>query len=360
MRSYWSIALMVAAGMAAAVLIGFYPMLSQAPAAYDDEQEGFDTQLVIKFSHVVAENTPKGLAAQEFARLVKEKTNDRVKVEVYPNGVLYSEVDEIDALQQGSVQMIAPSFPNLSELLPSWMALDLPFAFPTNEAVQEAFQGEIGSTLFGQLERVNMVGMAFWGNGFKQLTSNIGPIVHPSDLRGQHFRTMRSKLLDAEFRLFDMRTTEMPFNQVYRNLENGTVDGGENSISNIYTKKFYQVQKYLTISNHGYLGYAVLMNRTFWKKLPADIQQQIQEAMEETTEWANQNAILMNQKQLEEIRNESRIQIYTLSLEERKEWMDAWEPIYTQYESYIGTELIKKIRKLQQKYSEYAPAPVAS
>ncbi|WP_282937175.1 DctP family TRAP transporter solute-binding subunit [Paenibacillus sp. RC67] len=350
MKSYLGIALMVIVGMAAALLIGFHPMLSQAPTSYDDEQEGFDTQIVIKFSHVVAENTPKGLAAQEFARLVKEKTNDRVKVEVYPNGVLYSEVDEIDALQQGSVQMIAPSFPNLSELVPSWMALDLPFAFPTNEAVQEAFEGPIGSTLFGQLERVNMVGMAYWGNGFKQITSNKGPIIHPIDLKGQHFRTMRSKLLDAEFRLFDMRTTEMPFNQVYRSYENGTVDGGENSISNIYTKKFYQVQKYMTISNHGYLGYAVLMNRTFWKKLPYDVQLQIQEAMKATTQWANQNAILMNQKQLEDIKNESRIQIYTLTPAERKEWLDAWAPIYSQYESYIGTDIIKMIRQLQQKY----------
>ncbi|WP_028552214.1 DctP family TRAP transporter solute-binding subunit [Paenibacillus sp. UNC451MF] len=350
MRSYLGIALMVVVGMAAALLIGFYPTLSQAPISYDDEQEGFDTQIVIKFSHVVAENTPKGLAAQHFAQLVKEKTNDRVKVEVYPNGVLYSEVDEIQALQQGNVQMIAPSFPNLSELLPSWMALDLPFAFPTNDAVQEAFEGSIGTTLFEQLERVNMMGMAYWGNGFKQITSNKGPIVHPIDLKGQHFRTMRSKLLDAEFRLFEMRTTEMPFNQVYRNYENGTVDGGENSISNIYTKKFYQVQKYMTISNHGYLGYAVLMNRSFWRKLPPDVQQQIQDAMKATTQWANQNAILMNEKQLGDIRNESHIQIYTLTPEERKEWMNAWDPIYSQYESYIGADIIKMIRQLQQKY----------
>ncbi|WP_345774043.1 DctP family TRAP transporter solute-binding subunit [Paenibacillus sp. H1-7] len=350
MRSYLGIAAIVLLGLAVALIVGFYPVLSQTPVVYDDEQEDFDQQIVIKFSHVVAENTPKGLAAQEFARLVQVKTNDRVKVEIYPNGVLFSEVDEIQALQQGNVQMIAPSFPNLSEWLPSWMALDLPFAFLTHDAVQEAFEGKIGMTLFGQLEKVNMVGMAYWGNGFKQMTSNKGPIILPSDLKGQHFRTMRSKLLDAEFRMFDMRTTEMPFNQVYRSYETGMVDGGENSISNIYTKKFYQVQKYMTISNHGYLGYAVLMNRDFWQRLPADLQRQIQEAMKETTEWANLNAVRMNEKQLEEMKSESRIQIYTLTPEERMKWMKAWDPIYDQYEPVIGTELIKRIRLLQQKY----------
>ncbi|MCS7460729.1 DctP family TRAP transporter solute-binding subunit [Paenibacillus doosanensis] len=350
MKSYLGIAAIVILGLMTALIVGFYPTVLQTPVVRDDEQQGLDQQIVIKFSHVVAENTPKGLAAQQFAQLVKEKTHDRVKVEVYPNGVLFSEVDEIRALQQGSVQMIAPSFPNLSDLLPSWMALDLPFAFLSEEAVQEAFDGKIGQTLLDQLQTVDMKGMAFWGNGFKQMTSSKGPIIHPSDLKGQHFRTMRSKLLDAEFRMFDMRTTEMPFNQVYRNYENGTVDGGENSISNIYTKKFYQVQKYMTISNHGYLGYAVLMNRSFWQKLPRDVQQQIGEAMQETTQWANRNAVLMNEKQLEEIRRESQMQIYTLTPEERAEWMRAWDPIYSQYESAIGPELIKQIRQLQRKY----------
>jgi tripartite ATP-independent transporter DctP family solute receptor len=350
MRSIVGIAVMVVLGLAAAWVIGFYPSLFHGPAVYDDEQAGFDRQIVIKFSHVVAENTPKGLAAQEFARLAKEKTHDRVKVEVYPNSVLYSEVDEIGALEQGRVQMIAPSFPNMSELLPSWMALDLPYAFLTHEAAQEAFDGKIGTTLFNQLDQVNMVGLAYWANGFKQITSNKGPLVHPSDFKGLHFRTMRSRLLDAEFNMFDVKTTEMPFNDVYRAMESGMVDGGENSISNIYSKKFYQVQQYLTLSNHGYLGYAVLMNRSFWQKIPPDLQAQLREAMAEATLWGNRMAIQINEKQLQEIRNESRLNIYTLKPEERAEWMRAWEPVYSQFESSIGQDLIEEIRRLQHKY----------
>jgi tripartite ATP-independent transporter DctP family solute receptor len=350
MRSVTGIIVIVVLGLTAAWLIGFYPTLFAGPSVYDDEQVGFDRQIVIKFSHVVAENTPKGLAAQEFARLVKEKTHNRVKIEVYPNSVLYTEIDEIKALQEGHVQMIAPSFPNLSVLQPGWMALDLPYAFLTHEAVQEAFNGKIGRVLFDQLDRVDMVGMAFWGNGFKQMTSNQRPLVHPSDFKGLHFRTMRSKLLDAEFRLFDVKTTQMPFNDVYKAMENGTIDGGENSISNIYSKRFFQVQQYMTISDHGYLGYAVLMNKTFWHKLSPDLQAALREAMSEATVWGNKMAYQLNEKQLEDIRKESNIQIYTLSPAERAEWRRAWEPIYSQYEAVIGRELIDEIRRLQQKY----------
>jgi C4-dicarboxylate-binding protein DctP len=350
-KSFLGIAVIVVLGLAAAIGIGFYPNFVQTPAVYDDEQLGFDRQLVIKFSHVVAENTPKGLAAQEFARLVHEKTKGRVEVEVYPNSVLYSETDEIEALQQGNVQMIAPSFPNMSEILPSWMVLDLPYAFLTHEAAREAFEGRIGTLLFHQLEQVNMVGLAYWSSGFKQLTSNKGPILHPADLKGQHFRTMRSRLLDAEFQWFGAKTTQMPFNLVYRGLESGAVDGQENSVSNIYSKKLFRVQKYMTVTNHGYLGYAVLMNLSFWKKLSPDIQEQIQQAMKETTAWAHTNALMMNDKQLEKMKQESQIRIDTLTAQQQEEWVRAWEPIYSQYESVIGKEPVDEIRRLQKKYA---------
>ncbi|WP_243633304.1 DctP family TRAP transporter solute-binding subunit [Paenibacillus xerothermodurans] len=351
MKSFLGIAVIVVLGLTAAAVIGFYPVLSQAPTVYDDEQEGFDQQIVIKFSHVVAENTPKGLAAQQFARLVDERTQGRVKVEVYPNGVLYSEPDEIEVLKQGNVQMIAPSFPNLSKLQPAWMVLDLPFAFLSHEAVREAFDGKLGRMLFNQLQQEDMVGLAYWGNGFKQMTNSGRPILRPSDLRGQHIRTMRSDLLERAFQMFGAQTTQMPFNQVYRGLESGMLDGEENSISNIYSKKFFQVQKYLTISNHGYLGYAVLMNRTFWNKLPTDIQAQIRDAMKETTQWANVNAIRLNDRQLEEIRQIPDLEIHTLTDAQRAEWMQAWEPLYREYESVVGRQYIDEIRALQHKYA---------
>ncbi|MFH5186418.1 TRAP transporter substrate-binding protein DctP [Paenibacillus sp. TAB 01] len=172
MKPILSILLFVCLGLAAAAGIGFYPSFTFTPVVRDDEQQGFDQELVIKFSHVVAENTPKGLAAQRFAQLVKEKTNGRVKVEVFPNGVLYNESDEFEALNRGDVQMIAPAFSNVSEVVPAFAAWDVPFAFLSNEALQEAFDGDIGRRLFAKLDKEHMVGMAYWGNGFRQITSN--------------------------------------------------------------------------------------------------------------------------------------------------------------------------------------------
>ncbi len=342
--------LVVFIGLAAAVAIGFYPGFSTISDVTDDEQEGFDQALVIKFSHVVAENTPKGLAAQRFARLMSEKTDRRVKVEVFPNAVLYNETDEMNALMRGSVQMIAPSFANLSEHVPAWLTFDLPYAFLSDEAVQEAFDGELGKLLFDKLASKNLVGLSYWGNGFKQMTSNHGPLIHPSDFKEQRFRILPSKVIEAQFRQFGAKTNPIPFNEVYRGLESGVVDGEENTISNIRTKKFYQVQKYMTISNHGYLGYTVLMNKSFWDKLPEDVKQPLVEALEETARWANENAIEMNRRQLEELRQQGGMQIHVQTPEERREWMQRWEPIYQEFESTIGKDVMSRIRQLREKY----------
>ncbi|MCZ8517692.1 DctP family TRAP transporter solute-binding subunit [Paenibacillus filicis] len=342
--------LFVLLGLTAAAGIGFYPTLSMAPIVKDDEQTGFDQELVIKFSHVVAENTPKGLAASHFAQRVKETTGGRVKVEVFPNGVLYTESDEFEALMRGNVQMIAPSFSNVSEVVPAFALWDLPFAFRGNEAILEAFSGEIGKRLFDKLGAKNTVGLAYWGNGFRQITSNRGPIVHPSDFQGLKFRILPSKVIETYFHALDVKTVPIPFNDVYRALESGSVDGEENSISNINSKKFYQVQKYMTLSDHSYLGYAVLMNKSYWDRIPADLKEQIMDAMRETTSWANQNAIRMNQEQLIEIERRRDIRITTLSPEEKAEWIRVWNALYPQFEGIIGRDLMASIRKLQQKY----------
>ncbi|CAG7656527.1 DctP family TRAP transporter solute-binding subunit [Paenibacillus allorhizosphaerae] len=350
MRPFLSTVLFIVAGLAAAVAIGFYPAFLAAPPVQDDEQSGFDKTLVIKFSHVVAENTPKGLAAQKFADLVKAKTNGRVSVEVFPNGVLYTEKDEVDALMRGDIQMIAPAFANITERVSAWELFDLPYAFLTDEAVEEAFAGEIGRILFKKLESKNMMGIAYWSNGFKQMTSNRGPLIHPEDFKGQRFRILPSKVIEAQFKQLDAKTIVIPFNDVYRGYETGIADGGENTISNIYTKRFYQVQQYLTISNHAYLGYGVLTNKKYWDKLPGDVRKILMEAMDETSAWANRNAIQMNKTQLEQIRSHSNIQLHVLTESERAEWMKAWDPLYKQFEKSIGRELIEQIRVLQKKY----------
>ncbi|RAP76319.1 DctP family TRAP transporter solute-binding subunit [Paenibacillus montanisoli] len=351
MKSYIAIAVFVCLGLLSAILVGFHSRFGSEPLPYDDEQAELGRDLVIKFSYVVAENTPKGQAAADFAKRVREKTNDRVKVELFPNGMLFNEDNEVEALQHGSIQMIAPSFSNISSLSPPWLLMDLPFAFPSDDAVSEAFQGDIGKRLMDLLERSNIVGLAFWENGFRQLTSSKGPIKTPEDLRNLRFRIQPSRVIDAQYRTLGAETLALPFNQVYRSLENGTVDGEENSISNIYSKKLYQVQDYLTLSNHSYLGYGVLMNKTFWDQLPPELQRAISEAMAETTIWANRNARIINQKQWREMQADSNLQVYALSKDDQSHWRQLLQPVYDEFSPVIGRELMSDLERLQLKYA---------
>jgi tripartite ATP-independent transporter DctP family solute receptor len=332
-------------GLTTAVSIGF-GFQSEAPLAVDEEQTGLDETIIIKFSHVVAENTPKGLAAQLFATLVEQKTNGKVKVEVFPNGGLYTDSSELDAFVNGEIQMIAPASSKLSSLIPEWQVLDLPYAFPNEEAVQQAFHGELGQRLFDLLENKHIKGMAFWDGGFKQVTSNIRPIIQPEDFQGQRFRIMPSKVIESQFERLGVITKMMPFNEVYSGLQTGQLDGQENTISNIYSKKFYTVQKYMTISNHGYIGYTVLMNGPFWNTLSPPIQDQIVEAMDEATNWLHQNALLVNQNQYKQIQK-SPIEIHEQTPEEREKWLNMLEPVYASYESSVGSELITMLKKIQ-------------
>jgi tripartite ATP-independent transporter DctP family solute receptor len=350
MKAFLGIVVFVLVGLMTAIVIGFSGQFSTAPLPYDEEQQGLDKQITLKFNFVVAQNTPKGLAAQKFAEIVKQKTNGRVKVELFPDGSLYNDEDEIEALQRGNVQMIAPSFSNLSEFVPEWMVMDLPFAFANYDAVQEAFHGEIGKRLFQTLENRNMVGLAFWGNGFQQMTSNKGPLIHPNDFIGQKFRILPSKVIEAQFHAFGAETTYIPFNQLYHSLEQRAVDGEENTTSNIYSKKLYQVQKYVTISNHAYLGYAVLVNKKFWDGLPKDLRQDLADAIAETTEWENKLAIEVNQQQLEELKQIPSLNMHVLTPVETREWKQVLEPIYQKFEPIVGHELIEQIRLLQKKY----------
>lgn len=322
------------------------------PMPLDDEQNGLGEQIVINFSHVVAENTPKGLAAQRFASLVKEKTNGKVKVEVFPNGILYSDGEEVDALLRGDVEMIAPAYSKITNLFPEWQVLDLPFVFRSHEDIEEAFTGDIGTTLLDILQTKNIKGLSLWSNGFKQMTSSKGPLVEPEDFRGQRFRIMPSEAINEQFKMLDALPREMAFNKVYKNLENRMLDGQENTLSNIWSKRFYHVQNYLTVSNHGYLGYAVIMNDEYWSALPKDVQKAILESIEETRKWLLQHSIVMNNQQLENIRNFSSIEIHELTEEEKQLWIKEFEPIYKKFEPVIGEKLMKQVEKLHEAREE--------
>lgn len=343
-QSFLSITLIVILGFLSAILIGFRADLPFAPLEYDEEQEGLQERLIIKFSHVVAENTPKGLAVERFSRLVKEKSNGRIEVQVFPNGILYSDKTEYAALRRGDIQMIAPAFSNLADQIPEWAVLDLPFVFRSHAEAEEAFQGEMGRLLFQCLEPLDMKGLAFWNNGFKQMTSN-RPIRTPEDFAGQRFRIIQSKVLEAQFQALGAKGYGASFTDVYQKLASGQVDGQENTISNIYTRKLYQVQRYLTLSNHGYLGYAVIMNKRFWDQLSPETQAIISDALAETTAYSNQLALSINEQQWQQLQKTS-LEIHVLSPEELAVWQEALQPVYDMFTPVIGQRIMEELEKL--------------
>ncbi|MEC1602120.1 TRAP transporter substrate-binding protein [Bacillus halotolerans] len=348
MKSLFACLGLMIAGIATALFIGFHDRSNGEEIVYDDDQEGLQEQIVFKFSHVVAENTPKGLAANKFAELVNEKSGGKMKIEVFPNGSLYSDIEEIEALQNGDVQFIAPSTSKLGMLSPEWGVLDLPYAFTDYDAVKKGLHRKIGTQLFDSLKKNQLKGLAYWTNGFKQITTNQGPVKTPDDLKGQDLRIMQSNVIEDQFKLLGAAPHQESFNSTFQLLENNIVDGEENTISNIYSKKFYNVQDYLTISNHGYLGYAVMTDEHFWNAQTPETRRILTEAMKETTEWNETYAEKMNKEQLEEIKKHSSIKIYELSDKEKKDWMKRLDPVYRQYEPIFGRKLIQELLELRK------------
>ncbi len=328
------------------------------PRATDAEQYTSKERIVIRFSHVVAENTPKGLAARRFAALAREKTQGRVEVQVFPNGQLLGDGnEEINGLIAGRVQMIAPSTAKLAEMFPAFQVFDLPYAFPDQAAVVAAMEGDAGRRLFGQLRHQGMAGLAMWDNGWKQMTSSRRPLREPADFRDQRFRVQPGRLLEEQFRLLGATATVIPFDQTFRALQTGQVDGQENTFSNIYSKKFHEVQNYLTVSNHGYLGYVVIANAAFWDGLPADTRAALTEALAETTRWVRDNAARLNAEDLERIRTSGRVEVHVLSPAERQAWMAALSPVYDLFRGVIGPELVDQVKPVSARRSAAPLSP---
>ena len=243
--------------------------------------------IVIKFSHVVAVNTPKGQAAEYFKKLAEERTKGAVKVEVYPNSQLYKDKEEMEALQMGSVHMLAPSLAKFGPLgLKEFEVFDLPFIFDDRAELHKVTQGPVGAKLLKKLETKGLIGLAYWDNGFKVMSAN-KPLKNVADFKGQKMRIQSSKVLDSQMRSVGAIPQVMAFSEVYQALQTGVVDGTENPPSNLYTQKMHEVQKYVTISQHGYLGYAVLVNKKFWTGLPADIRAALESSMKDATKYAN-------------------------------------------------------------------------
>ncbi|RTL47592.1 MAG: DctP family TRAP transporter solute-binding subunit [Rhodocyclaceae bacterium] len=301
--------------------------------------------IVIKFSHVVAVDTPKGLAAERFKKLAEERTNGKVKVEVYPNSQLYKDKEELEALQLGSVQMLAPSLAKFGPLgVKEFEVFDLPYLFNGYSSLHRVTEGPIGQGLLKKLEPKGIVGLAYWDNGFKEMSAN-KPLKTPADFRGLKMRIQSSKVLDAEMRALGATPQVMAFSEVYQALQTGVVDGTENPVSNFYTQKMHEVQKYLMVSDHGYLGYAVIVNKKFWDGLPADIRTQLEGAMKDATRYANAIAATENAESLDKVKKSGKTQVIALSDAEKSVWAKALVKVHKDQEGRIGKELIQSIYK---------------
>ncbi len=304
-----------------------------------------ETPIVIKFSHVVAKDTPKGKAAEKFKALAEAATKDRVKIELYPNSTLYKDKEELEALQLGAVQMLAPSLAKFGPLgVKEFELFDLPFIFDDKQALYRVTQGPIGQDMLKKLESKGTRGLAFWDNGFKMMTSN-RPMHLPTDMKGLKLRIQSSKVLDEQMRALGANPQVMAFSEVYQAMQTGVVDGSENPPSNIFTQKMHEAQKHLTVTNHGYIGYAVIVNKKFWEKLPADIRTQLEAAMKEATDYANNIAQQENNQALENIRKSGKTVIYVPTDAERAEWRKVLLPVHKVMEERIGKELIASVNK---------------
>ncbi len=299
--------------------------------------------IVIKFSHVVARETPKGQAADFFAARAAALTHGKVQVQVYPNSQLYKDKEEMEALQLGAVQMLAPSLSKFAPLgVKEFEVFDLPYIFDKLEDLHRITQGPVGRALLGKLEAKGIQGLAFWDNGFKSFSAN-RPLRLPEDFRGLRMRIQSSMVLDAQMRALGAIPRVMAFSEVRQALQNGVVDGTENPHSNLYTQKMHEVQKYMTLTNHGYLGYAVVVNKKFWDGLPAEIRQELAQAMAEATQVANEHARQDNMDALARIRASGLTEIHDPTPSERLALKQALLPVHKQMASRIGRDIIEQI-----------------
>jgi C4-dicarboxylate-binding protein DctP len=301
--------------------------------------------IVIKFSHVVTPSTPKGRGAEYFKKLVEERSKGKVKVQIYPNSQLYKDKEELEALQLGAVQMLAPSLSKFSPMgLTAFELFDLPYLFDNFNDLHKITNGKVGQQLLTSLNAKGIKGLAYWDNGFKVMSAN-KPLLTLNDYRGKKMRIQSSRILDAQMRALGVNPQVMAFSEVYQSLQTGVVDGTEQTPSQIYTQKFFEVQKFISLTNHGYIGYAVVVNKKFWDGLTPEIRELLEVAMKESTEFVNKIAEQDNQESLAQIKASGRTQLVSLTPENQLAFKKALIAIHSDQEKRVGKEVIDAVRK---------------
>ncbi len=298
-----------------------------------------DKTYVIKFSHVTAANTPKGLAADLFKELVEDRLNGTVIVEVYPSSQLMSDDDSIEALAFNEIQMTAVSASKYNRYTSKLQVFDLPFMFNDMDAVERFFNHPEGQKLLTVLEDKGFTGLGFWPNGLKQLSANT-PLIVPADAEGLKFRIQDSDVLEAQFLAIDANPQKLAFGEVYQALQVGTIDGQDNTWSNIYSEKFYEVQDHITETNHNMLAYVWMVNTEFWQGLPQDTRSELALIVAEVNAAVMTMAVEINEGDREKVLEKDPDKIIKLSAEQLAQWRSAMKPVWDQFRDEIGEELI--------------------
>ncbi|OEC36454.1 C4-dicarboxylate-binding protein DctP [Pseudomonas cuatrocienegasensis] len=306
-----------------------------------------ENPIIIKFAHVVADNTPKGQGALLFKQLAEERLPGRVKVEVYPNSSLFGDGKEMEALLIGDVQLLAPSLAKFEQYAKPVQIFDLPFLFDNMAAVDRFQNGPAGRGLLTSMENKNITGLAYWHNGLKVMSAN-KPLREPADARGLKFRVQASAVLEEQFKAVRANPRKMSFAEVYQGLQTGVVNGTENTWSNYYSQKVHEVQKYMTESDHGLIDYMVITNTQFWKGLPDDVRAELEAIMAEVTVEVNKQADELNRTAKQDIAKAGTTEIIELTPQQRAEWREAMRPVWEKFEKEIGAELIQAAEKANQ------------
>ncbi|MCM2341361.1 TRAP transporter substrate-binding protein [Rhodoferax sp.] len=306
-------------------------------------------EITLRFSHVVAEETPKGLAANRFKVLVEQRSGSRIGVQVFPNAQLYGDHDEMQALQLGAVDLVAPSLSKFGRIgLPEFELFDLPFLFDDLAAVRRITLGPLGQKLLQGLPRQGLVGLGFFDNGFKQMSAN-RPLREPGDFVGLRMRVQASRVIAAQMRALGARPVTLPFSETRRALATGVVDGTENPVSNFWTQAMHEVQSDMSLTNHGYLGYAVVSNQRFWQHLRPDDRTLINQALQEALTFANQIADTQNDHALQALRQAGSTHIHSLTSGQRTRLRQAVQPVQRQLASRIGSDWMRDLQQALRK-----------
>ncbi len=317
-------------------LVGAVLVLALVSACGGSAESG---PYVIKFPHVTAPASPKGQTAQRFKELAEARFPGRVVVEVYPAAQLMGDSDSLEALAFGEIQMIATTLSVFDRLTSRFQIFDLPFLFRDLPDVERFQQSAAGQALLQTLEGRNMHGLAFWHNGMKQLSGPV-PLREPADARGLTFRIMESDVLQSQILAFGGSPQKLAYSEVYQALQAGTVDAQENTFSNMWSSKFYEVQPYITESNHGYIGYFVAVNGDFWATLPDDIRVGLEAVLDEVTAWGNASAAEINAADRARIAASGLSEIVTLTDQQLEQWRAAVAPVWDEFADVIGADLI--------------------